>query len=128
MYFGYTIIYVPDVEAALSFYELAFDLVRLFLHESKQYGELDTGSTKLAFASESLAKSNDVVFVNNRAVTKAAGFEIAFVTDDVLSAYKKAVAVGAIAVKEPHIKPWGQTISYVRDLNGVLIEICSPIV
>lgn len=51
MQFGYTIIFVPDVEAVLSFYEQAFLLKKLFIHESLQYGELETGSTKLAFAS-----------------------------------------------------------------------------
>lgn len=27
---------------------------------------------------------------------------------------------------EPFEKPWGQTVGYVRDINGVLIELCSP--
>jgi hypothetical protein len=26
----------------------------------------------------------------------------------------------------PTVKPWGQTVSYVRDLDGFLVEICSP--
>ncbi len=47
--FGYAIAYVDDVEAALRFYEGAFGLTRRFLHESGDYGELDTGSTVLAF-------------------------------------------------------------------------------
>jgi len=49
------------------------------------------------------------------------------VTDDPAAAYKKAVAAGAVAVKPPVLKPWGQTVAYVRDLNGCLIEICSPV-
>src|SRR5438034_620429 len=65
MRFGYTIMYVPDVEAAINFYKNVFNLEQAFLHESKQYGELNTGETKLAFASEILAQSNDVSFVKN---------------------------------------------------------------
>ncbi|MFA6038477.1 MAG: VOC family protein [Legionellales bacterium] len=128
MRFAYTIIYVPDVEAALFFYERAFSIKRLFLHESMQYGELATGSTKLAFASEIMAESNGVDFISNRSTSnKAPGFEIAFVADDVAAAYQQALAAGAIDVKGPIEKPWGQTVAYVRDLNGVLVEICSQL-
>ena len=56
-----------------------------------------------------------------------AGAEIAFVTEDVQASYDKAIAAGAIAYKKPEPKPWGQLVAYVRDLNGFLVEICSPI-
>lgn len=124
MQFGYTIIYVSDVESTLSFYEKAFNLKQSFLHESKQYGELNTGNTKLAFASEALAQANGIEFEK---LSKPSGFEIALITDDVQKAYQHAVKAGAVAVKEPIEKPWGQTIAYVRDRNGTLIEICTPI-
>ena len=51
MIFRYTILYVDNVEQALSFYHRAFDFEIGFLHESKDYGELVTGQTKLAFTS-----------------------------------------------------------------------------
>ncbi|MFA6038336.1 MAG: VOC family protein [Legionellales bacterium] len=128
MRFGYTVIYVSDVDTTLSFYEKAFKLKKLYLHESMQYGELATGSTKLAFASESLAESNGVDFISNRSnASKAPGFEIALIADDVAEAYQHAIAAGAIDVKGPIEKPWGQTVAYVRDLNGVLVEICSSL-
>ena len=126
MQFGYMIIYVPDVELALAFYEQAFNLERAFLHKSKQYGELKTGATKLVFVSESLALSNGVDFTKNQSDQPAAGFEIALVTDEVEEAYRHACEQGAFAVTEPTQKPWGQTVAYVRDLNGVLVELCSP--
>ncbi len=28
---------------------------------------------------------------------------------------------------EPSTKPWGQTVAYVRDLNGTLVEIGAPV-
>ncbi len=37
------------------------------------------------------------------------------------------VAAGAVAVAPPAHKPWGQTVSYVRDLNGVLVEIATEV-
>ena len=58
MQLGYTIAYVPDVAASLAFFERAFGLQRRFLHESGSYGELDTGSTTLAFAAHELGDMN----------------------------------------------------------------------
>jgi uncharacterized glyoxalase superfamily protein PhnB len=48
------------------------------------------------------------------------------VTDDVEAAYEKAIAAGAISVAPPESKPWGQTVSYVREINGFLVGINSP--
>ncbi|MBX3709907.1 MAG: VOC family protein [Gammaproteobacteria bacterium] len=126
MKFGYTIIYVSDVESTISFYQKAFKLEKSFLHESKQYGELNTGDIKLAFASNSLAESNGIKFAKNDAKKEAAGFEIALITNDVKQGYNHALSNGAIAVKEPTVKPWGQEVAYVLDLNGIIVEICSP--
>lgn len=126
MKFGYTIIYVSDVESTINFYQKAFKLEQGFLHESKQYGELKTGDVKLAFASNAIAESNGVKFVKNDVKKEAAGFEIALITNDVKQDYNDAITNGAIPIKEPMLKPWGQEVAYVRDLNGINVEICSP--
>ena len=126
MRLGYIIIYVPDVPASLDFYERAFGLKRRFLHESNTYGEMETGATALAFAAEPLIALNGVTARSNRRSDPPAGAEVGLVTDDVASAYRKAVSAGAVAYKEPAEKPWGQTVAYVRDDNGFLVEICSP--
>ncbi|HMQ31316.1 MAG TPA: VOC family protein [Chloroflexaceae bacterium] len=127
MRYGYTIVYVADVEATLAFYERAFGLARRFLHESGQYGELDTGATTLAFSRHDLAET---LFPGGYAPARPgeppAGVELGLVTEDVAGAYARAVAAGATPLKEPAQKPWGQTVGYVRDLNGVLIELCTP--
>ena len=54
--FRYTILYVDDVPATLSFYELAFGAETQMLHEGKDYGELSTGGTTLAFSSRTLLR------------------------------------------------------------------------
>ncbi len=123
---GYVIIFVPDVSAAVSFYENAFGLQRRFIHESGTYAEMETGATALAFADE-LATTNHDVFEQNRRGRKAAGAEVAFVVEDVRAAFDQAVSSGATVATEPVPMPWGQTISYVRDLNGFLVEICSAV-
>jgi uncharacterized glyoxalase superfamily protein PhnB len=127
MKLGYTIIYVGDVPATVDFYERAFGLARRFVHESNLYAEMETGETVLAFAGEPMADMNGLAIRPNRRAEVAAGFEIAFITDDPLTAYATAIAAGAAAVKPPEQKPWGQTVGYVRDLAGCLIEICSPV-
>jgi lactoylglutathione lyase len=126
MKFGYCILYVPDVPAALAFYERAFGLSRKFLHESNSYGELATGTTRLAFVAESLAAGHGH-FRPSRLDEPPPAMEVALVTDDVAAAFEHAVAAGAEPHCKPEEKPWGQTVGYVRDPNGFLIELCTPI-
>ncbi|NJK35406.1 MAG: VOC family protein [Oscillatoriales cyanobacterium SM2_2_1] len=128
MKFGYTIVYVPDVAASLSFFERAFGLSRRFLHESGDYGELETGATALAFASHELGAMNlPTGFVAASESKQPLGFEVALVTPNVEESHAKAVAAGAGEVNAPELKPWGQLVSHVRCPDGTLVEICSPI-
>lgn len=127
MKLGYTIIYVPDVPNTVAFYGLAFGLTPRFVHESNMYAELETGETALAFAANEMAAMNGFEIVLNAPDGRPAGWEVCLVTDDVDTAYAKAVDQGCQAVSAPQVKPWGQTVSYVRDLNGCLVEIASPI-
>ena len=124
MKFGYTILYVEDVRKTLSFYQQAFGFETRFLHESGDYGELESGATALAFSSHRLMTE-----LGKNPQAPAAGapsFEIALTTDDVSSALERAVAAGASLIKKPEQMPWGQTLAYVADLDGFLIEICTP--
>lgn len=127
MKLGYTILYVPDVLQAVKFYEAAFGIKRRYIHDSGQYAEMETGSTALGFASEALAEANGVAIRPNTPRDVAAGIEICLVTETPEKAYAHAVAMGAAPVKPVEVKPWGQKVSYVRDLNGCLVEICSPV-
>ena len=126
---GYVILYVNDVAASLAFYETAFGLVRRFFHDDngKAYGELETGATRLAFASVALATEHLKQSVVAAAPDKAPlGVEIALTTPDVPALFQRALQGGATAVSKPATKPWGQTIAYVRDNSGFLVELCTP--
>jgi len=128
MKLGYTLVYVPDVAASLDFFERAFGLTRRFLHESGGYGELETGATALGFARHDVARANvrhDYVAADTSAAPL--GMEIALVTDDVAGAYTRALAAGAAALTPPAIKPWGQTVAYVRCPDGTLVGLCTAI-
>ncbi|AEG93230.1 VOC family protein [Ramlibacter tataouinensis] len=125
MRFAYTIVYVEDVARTLAFYEAAFGLARRFLHESGDYAELETGATALAFSSRRLMRE---LGKNPQPADAAAPvFEVAFTCADVPAAVQRAVGAGARLVKPPTPMPWGQTLAYVADLNGVLVELCTPV-
>ena len=127
MKFSYTILYVKDVSQSVAFYQRALGLKQRFIDESGQYAEMETGGTALAFAANELAHSNlPQGFQENNLSNLPAGIEVGFVTEDVAAAFSQAVAAGAIAVVNPKTKPWGQTVAYVRDLDGILIELGSP--
>lgn len=126
MKLGYTILYVQDVNKTVTFYEKAFGLTRGFMDDTHGYAEMETGATKLAFISYEMAETNGVDFGQLGRVTVPPAFEIAFVTDDVAGAFNQAIASGASELKKPTQKPWGQIVSYVKDCNGMLVEICSP--
>ena len=127
---GYVIFYVPDVERAVAFYSKAFDMTPKFVTPENDYGELDTGATTLAFASEELAGTN---------LTAAGGFTplspdktppgavITLTTDDVSGALEAAVAAGGRRYTEPATKPWGQTVAYLVDPFGALVELGTPV-
>jgi lactoylglutathione lyase len=128
MKLGYTIIYVPSVESSLRFFNQAFGLQQKFLHESGDYGELNTGETTLAFASHALGKLNFLAgHVRASESKQPLGMEIALVTEDVHAAHRAALAHGAFELSAPAQKPWGQVVSYVRAPDGTLVELCSPV-
>ena len=127
MKLGYTILYVKDVPRSVAFYEDAFGLRRSFVHEAGMYAEMDTGSTTLSFAANGLAKSNlPCDFRENDPEKHPGGFEIAFTTDDVQAAYDHALAAGATPLAPPATKPWGQIVAFVRDKDGIVVELCTP--
>jgi len=124
MQFGYTILYVDDVPATLAFYGEAFGLATRYQHESGSYGELETGATALAFASRTMLR--ELGKTPQPPVLAQPSAEIALVTADVPAAVERAVMAGATLVQAPRAMPWGQTIAYVGDINGFLVELCTP--
>lgn len=128
MKLGYTILYVDNVPDTLAFYQKAFGSEVGVMTETNEYGELKTGDTKLAFAANHFVKTLTAVAFEAAAPHKSAPpLELGFVTEAVEDAYAKAVAAGAVPVKKTESKPWGQLVGYVRDNNGFLVELCSPI-
>lgn len=124
--YSYTILYVPNVEETLAFYEKAFGFQQKFITPEKDYGELEAGTTTLAFADYSIPEYNGVEISKHNKNSTPPAFELTFVTEDIETDFKTAVDAGAEIVKQPEAKPWGQTVGYLKDLNGFLVELCTP--
>ncbi|MBK6263525.1 VOC family protein [Marivirga sp. S37H4] len=128
MKFAYTILYVEDVVKTIEFYEKAFGFQRKFIIPEKDYGELISGETTIAFASTALGESNfRNGFEKSSKSSKPFGVELVFTTENIEVDFQKAINAGAHEYESLKEKPWGQTVGYVRDMNGFLIEICTPI-
>ena len=125
--YGHTVVFVHDVEAPVALCEDAFGLERDVFNKS--FGRLKTGETKLAFGAEDNenTKLGETRFAQNRKDAPAAGHLLSFASNSVPGAYAKAIKAGAPPVAEPWETPWGQTMSRVRDLNGVLVSRASPL-
>jgi lactoylglutathione lyase len=118
--------WVADVPATVAFYEEAFGLRRRWLRDEGDYAQMDTGAVVLQFAVESAAPTSGLKIRPHRADEDAAAVQLGLTADDVPAAYRRAVAAGATAVAEPVTKPWGQIVAYVRDPDGILVELTSP--
>jgi uncharacterized glyoxalase superfamily protein PhnB len=126
--FAYTIFYVQDVVKTIEFYEKAFGFKRTFVADTAEFGQLDTGGTALSFSTiELITGEIPGGFIASDTKKQPLGMEVAFATENVEQAYKAAIDAGAMEVTRPAVKPWGQTVGYVRDINGFLVEICTPI-
>lgn len=126
--FKYLILYVENVELSMNFYKNTFNFEIKFLTPEKDYGELITGETSIAFASIELASSNiKEGFLKSNACQKPFGIELGFVTDDVEALVQKSLDNGALLYEKMTTKPWGQKVAYIKDIDNYLVEICTEI-
>lgn len=126
MHFGYTIIFVNDIAQTVEFYQRAFGLEAQVV--TPMFAQMKTGATALAFGAVSNERDElgeAASFRDNMADQDAAGIQISFISEDVGADFARAITAGAISVIAPNTKPWGQMVSRVRDINGVLIGIVS---
>lgn len=126
MKFGYTIIFVSDINATVEFYQNAFGLEPQVVTEN--FAQMNTGEVSLAFGAVSNERhelAGVVNFRENDPSEDPAGIQISFISQDVHADFTRAITAGATSVIEPNLKPWGQTVSRVRDINGVLVGIVS---
>jgi lactoylglutathione lyase len=128
MRFSCSTFFVADVERTVAFYEAAFGFT---VHRmDPTYGELETGSTRLSFLSEGLLRKTKILGElapqQNRIDMAPPGAMIVLGTDDIERDWARALAAGATVIQAPELKPWGETAGYLRDLNGLIVELVVP--
>ena len=120
----YLILYVADFEKSLRFYRDVLGVpVRA---EHGTYVEFDTGSTILAFNTRESAREVTGLAIPDGEVASQS-FELGFAVEDVPATIESLRRQGVTIVKEPVVKPWGQTVAYVADPDGHYLEICSSL-
>jgi lactoylglutathione lyase len=125
---GWVIAYVDDPAAASAFYQDTFGLRAEFAAPDGSYAQLDTGPTKLAFASYALGEQNFSGGVRHPGVDKQPpNVEIALVAEEVDAAYARALEAGCAELSPPEDKPHGQRVAFVRDPFGTLVELGTPL-
>lgn len=110
MEFRYSGLFVRDVPSTVAFYQRAFGLSLRYMHPSNGYAELETGATLLAFVSEAFIEKADLLGPlgtrPNRPDLEPIAAQVAFVTDDIDRDSARAIAAGAVVIKQPPAKPW----------------------
>ncbi|XAR60561.1 hypothetical protein NMG60_11033988 [Bertholletia excelsa] len=124
--FAYTVVYVEDVAKSVAFYAQAFGYSVRRLDESHKWAELESGATTIAFTPAHQRETDDLT----GAVQKPSGIQtnpvqICFDYPDVDAAYRRAVENGAVPVRAPEEKNWGQKVGYVRDIDGIVVRMGS---
>jgi predicted enzyme related to lactoylglutathione lyase len=124
---GWVIVYVDEPTQASAFYQRVFGLRAEFAAPDGSYAQLDTGPTKLAFASYGLGKQNFAGGVRRAEPSGAPpNVEITLVADDVDAALTHALDAGCELLAAAEDKPHGQRVAFVRDPFGTLVELGTP--
>ena len=126
MKLAWIIRYVPDAVATADFHGRAFGLTIRFTG-GDDFIAMETGATVLAFCREGFVGGMGLEFTPTRPGGKPSAHEIAFEVEDVPAAHARALAAGGVEVLPPMEKPWGQVVSYLRDPEGALVELCTAI-
>ncbi len=127
MKYGSTVLFVDDVPKVMAFYEAAFGFTKKFYDPDFGFGDMDAGGMSLAFGTDACGERMMPGKYRPPSSGNPEGLEIAFFLEDVAAAYDRAVTAGAEPVAEPKEMPWGQTVAYVRSIEGTIIGLCTPL-
>ena len=124
MHPDYLTLYVRDVPAAVDFYGNAFGLKQTFITDA---GDFATTDSWLSFATVGVGNGlleTELVVPDDGAGPQAV--EFGFECTEIDDAYRRALDAGAKPFLAPTVRPWGQTVAYVRDPDGHLVGLCTP--
>ena len=122
---GWVIVFVEDAVEAAAFYTTTFGIPHDFTSPDGSHAQLNTGQTKLAFATYRRAAENIPGGVQPSGPTPA-NVEVLLVHEDVDAALAQALAAGCTLLAPAADKPHGQRVAFVRDPFGTLLELATP--
>jgi len=121
-------LWVADVPATVRFYEDGLGAVLDHAHADGSYAEIRLGSMTLGLVDEADARRHLPVPFRPHATNEAPGaFELYLEVADAEASAATAVIAGAVLLAPPSDKPWGSRVAYLRDPNGVVIELASAL-
>jgi catechol 2,3-dioxygenase-like lactoylglutathione lyase family enzyme len=123
---AYSIAWVKDVPAAVSFYRDVFGLSPARVEDRGRFiwAEFATGSTILAFAGQGEAEDFfPAGFHANAPDQPPNANQISFQVEDAAFVYAEALAHGAAGLRAPIRQDWGAVWAQLRDPNGVLVSL-----
>jgi lactoylglutathione lyase len=124
----FPMLWVADVPASVRFHEDGLGGVVDHAHDDGSYAEVQLGSMTLGLVAEAEARRHLPVPFRPYADTDVpAAFELYLEVPDADEVAARAIAAGATLLAPPSDKPWGRRVAYLRDPNGVVVELASPL-
>ncbi len=120
------VLYVDDVQRTVAFYEAAVGFRHRFTDDRGVYAELDTGGSVLSITARRETPRESTTRIELDPSGPPPPNDLAIEVDDVAGAVRRAVEAGGALVRDAETKYWGQTIGFVRDPDGHMIQFCSP--
>jgi len=125
--YGSTVLFVDDVRSVIEFWIRAFGAEQRFYDAGYDFGEIAVGGALVGIASH---RSGELMMpggYRRPPGASPAGVELAFYADDVDAAYARAVGAGAASLAAPRRMEWGQTVAYVRSVEGTVVGLCTQL-
>jgi lactoylglutathione lyase len=119
-------LYVSDVSRSTRFYQEAVGATCDHADDDGSYAELTLGSLVMGVVQVEHARRHfPGEFRRHDASDMPAAFELYVEVDDLGAAVARALEAGATQLSEPTERPWGQTNAFLRDPDGVVIELAT---
>jgi lactoylglutathione lyase len=117
----YVILYVGDLDRAISFYR---DVIGLpFKFTQSGYAEFATEGTKFALYD----RSGLPALIGRDGTDAEATMEVAFLVDDVDREARRLREAGVAVLSGPVDRPWGQRTLHVLDPDGHVVELAQEL-